>query len=130
MFGKNPDPSAYSRKLEPWESNPRCLRSIKFHYKKGADNQGNRFSLPVSTRDKKKKRRKGAAENEALLQNYENNKNEGNGKEATRSSKNNEYKNSLINEKQLITKKARASKDQELRKHMSTLNNLKRKLAK
>ena len=34
LFGKNPKPEAYSRDLEPWESNARCLRSIKFHYKK------------------------------------------------------------------------------------------------
>lgn len=38
--------------------------------------------------------------------------------------------NSLIDEKSLISKKARQAKSNELQKHMSTLNNLKRKLAK
>ena len=35
LFGENPKPEDYSRDLQPWEANQRCLRSIKFHYKKG-----------------------------------------------------------------------------------------------
>ena len=35
LFGKNPVAADFCRQLEPWESDPRCLRSIKYHHKKG-----------------------------------------------------------------------------------------------
>lgn len=35
LFGPNPKAEDYSRELEPWEANQRCLRSIKYHHKKG-----------------------------------------------------------------------------------------------
>ena len=36
LFGKKPKPEMYNRELEPWESDPKCLHSIKYHYKKGS----------------------------------------------------------------------------------------------
>ena len=35
LFGKNPKPEDYSKPLEPWQSDRRCIRSIKYHHKKG-----------------------------------------------------------------------------------------------
>ena len=55
LFGKNPTAESYNRKLEPWESDPRCLRSIKYHHKKGSKAK-NRFSLPPSNRTLKAKK--------------------------------------------------------------------------
>ena len=34
LYGKNATVADMKRKLEPWEVNPRCLRSIKFKYNK------------------------------------------------------------------------------------------------
>lgn len=37
LFGDNAKAEDYNRKLEPWEANPKCLRSIKYHHKKGVN---------------------------------------------------------------------------------------------
>ena len=36
LFGKNPvKPEMYSKELELWQADPKCIRSIKYHHKKG-----------------------------------------------------------------------------------------------
>ena len=129
LFGKNPKPEDFTRQLQPWESNPRCLRSIKYHHKKGSNNR-NRYSIPYAGAKKKFVRVKN--EVAAASSNKKDNTNDTAVKEpASRSSKaKNQGGNPLINEKSLISKKARISKEHELKKHLTTLNNLKRKLAR
>ena len=103
-------------------ANPRCIRSIKHHYKKGRGRSAapvikgklNRKQSDTVTNDKEAE-----LKNAALFSDID---------EKPKTSK--EPKNSLIDEKALKTKIARINKEIELRKHVLTVNSLKRKLAK
>jgi len=124
LFGKNPKPQDYCRDLAPWESNARCLRSIKYHHKKGSKSKFKFTTLPQQAICQSRNK-------SAVMSSFRSEGKEKTvGQSETAKEQSRAKSNTLIDEKSLKTRKARLSKEQELKKHMSTLQKLKLKLAK
>ena len=124
LFGNRPKLEDFSRKLEPWESDPHCLRSIKFHYKKKVQRAKDYSNTvhPPKPKGFGSRLRQAKGQNAPIFSHDQQEKKEDKTKTTGVLS--------LIDEKALKTKKARMNKEIELQKHITTVNHLKRKLAK
>ena len=109
--------------MEPWEANPRCLRSIKYHHQKNAKKLSS--NQAANGRNQKNERSVGVTSDTTA----DNNKADGTKSQVQITQETTEW-NSLIDEKAMASKKNRLTKEVELRKHVNTLNTLKKKLAK
>lgn len=138
LFGKNPKPEDYSKPLEPWQSDRRCIRSIKYHHKKG---RAAPAIYSAGTQNQPKIEGGFNSEGGGGTQEMLNNQSREqlfaskDSHSLTRIQRSAHHQsaqpvNSLIDERSVKTKKARQNKEAELRKHTITVNNLKRKLAK
>lgn len=118
IYGKHATASDLQRPLADWELNPHCLRSIKYHHKKGQKKKSH-HDINVSMIDE-------------ILNNRANDSGMHSKKDKSVAIDHNAApkENQLVDARSLITVKAREKKEQEILKYIQNIYTLKQKLAK